>query len=135
MKLTRKDLAEVKFRAKGKWYNARQVDEFMDELTVAVEEAGRELSEVRSSAKLLTAQMEALREENEKLRAQLNESGKSKLSPAQRSENETPEERARLIEDIKALKALRARFLEAIRRDVAAFGEEAERFSLDDLLK
>lgn len=137
MKLTKKDLAEVKFRAKGKWYNARQVDEFLDELTVAVEEAGRELSEVRSSAKLLAAQLEALRTENEELRMQLDEKGsKPKFSPAKREQNETPEEeRARLIEDIKALRALRERFRETLARDIAAFGEEAKRFASDEVLK
>lgn len=130
MKLTKKDLADVKFRARGKWYDARQVDAFLDRLAVAVEERNRELLEVSSRARALAAQVDALRTENEKLRAQ-----KPRETPAAVPQPNSPEEFARLLEDIKALRAFRERFREAVEQDVAAFGKQVSRFSSEELLK
>ena len=42
MELTREALRAVEFRSRGQWYQARQVDQFIEELTVAVDQAQRE---------------------------------------------------------------------------------------------
>ena len=70
MELTREALRAVEFRSRGQWYQARQVDQFIEELTVAVDQAQRErdtlrqkLEEARSQSQELAARAAALEEE------------------------------------------------------------------------
>lgn len=123
MKLNTEALAQLKFRSKGKWYDGRQVDAFLDELTVAAAEWERELSAGdRRCAEL--------QEENRHLRAEL---------AAMQAQAKTPEtiaqERERLLADIKALRAFRERFRAAVEQDVEEFGEKARQFRSEELLK
>lgn len=46
MDLTKELLAGASFRAKGKWYAAQQVDAFLEELSVRLEEDSREREEL-----------------------------------------------------------------------------------------
>ena len=61
MDLTKELLAGASFRAKGKWYAAQQVDAFLEELSVRLEEDSREREELAEDAR-------ALRRENARLR-------------------------------------------------------------------
>ena len=49
MDLTKELLAGASFRAKGKWYAAQQVDAFLEELSVRLEEDSREREELRAA--------------------------------------------------------------------------------------
>lgn len=134
MKLAKQQVVDVEFRTKGKWYDAKQVDDFLDELTVATEAAEQELSEAHETARQLTLEVEALRKENAELRVKLEESAAQPSGGT--PERELPEqERARLLEDIKALRAFRERFREAVARDIETFSEETRHFASDDLLQ
>ena len=64
MDLTKELLAGASFRAKGKWYAAQQVDAFLEELSVRLEEDSREREELAEDAR-------ALRRENARLREEL----------------------------------------------------------------
>lgn len=123
MRLNTDALAQLKFRTKGKWYDGRQVDAFIDELTVAAAEWERELTagECRCAE---------LQEENERLREEL---------LTMRAQAESPEtltqERERLLSDIKALRAFRERFRVAVEQDVEEFSRKAKQFASEELLK
>lgn len=129
MELTKQALENVKFRSRGKWYDAGQVDAFLDELMVAAETAQRELTETRSRAKALSQQMEALQEEKQALLVKiqaLEEQGKETL--------EKKQERDRLIQDIKALRAFRETFRNAVEQDAASLSEQMKQLDSDKLL-
>lgn len=129
MELTKKALEDVKFRSRGKWYDGGQVDAFLDELAVAAETAQRELTETRSRGKALSQQVEALQEEKQALLVKiqaLEEQGKETL--------EKKQERDRLIQDIKALRAFRETFRNAVEQDAASLSEQMKQLDSDKLL-
>lgn len=129
MELTKQALENVKFRSRGKWYDAGQVDAFLDELMVAAETAQRELTETRSRGKALSQQVEALQEEKQALLVKiqaLEEQGKETL--------EKKQERDRLIQDIKALRAFRETFRNAVEQDAASLSEQMKQLDSDKLL-
>lgn len=123
MKLNTEALAQLRFRARGRWYDGRQVDAFIDELTVAAGEWERELLE---SDRKLTE----LQEENAALRAELAALREREQQPAPAAQ-----ERERLLADIKALRAFRERFRAAVEHDVEHFGEQAKQLASEELLK
>ncbi len=51
MELTRQVLDDVKFETKGRWYNADQVDEFLEELAESVEQAQAEVARLRQEVR------------------------------------------------------------------------------------
>ena len=51
MDLTKELLAGASFRARGKWYAAQQVDAFLEELSVRLEEDSREREELAEDAR------------------------------------------------------------------------------------
>ena len=119
MKLTKQAIDTVKFRSRGKWYHAGQVDAFLEELLVAVDETERELAEGKSMVRVLTGQLESLQGENAQLRGRAEEARTS---------------RDRLIQDIKALQDFREAFRASIERDAASVAEQLKGFSSDKLL-
>lgn len=121
MKLESEALKQLQFRSKGKWYDGRQVDAFLDELMTAVTQNEEERNETLDK-------LAQLQTENDDLRRRVEE-----LTAAQLPE--TPEqERQRLLDDIKALRAFRERFRAAVEEDVSQFAAQARRFSSDELL-
>ena len=60
MELTREALRAVEFRSRGQWYQARQVDQFIEELTVAVDQAQRERDTLRQKLEEARSQREEL---------------------------------------------------------------------------
>lgn len=120
MELTREALAQVKFRTRGQWYDALQVDQFIEELMAAADRQEEESRLLREEwmARLAQATEEAqgLRE---RLRA-LERGSRAARSPAQGETQPLEEERDQLIADIKALRRFRESFREAVRRDAQA---------------
>ena len=120
MELTREALAQVKFRTRGQWYDALQVDQFIEELMAAADRQEEESRLLREEwmARLAQATEEAqgLRE---RLRA-LERESRAARSPAQRETQPLEEERDQLIADIKALRRFRESFREAVRKDAQA---------------
>ena len=120
MELTREALAQVKFRTRGQWYDALQVDQFIEELMAAADRQEEESRLLREEwmARLAQATEEAqgLRE---RLRA-LERESRAARSPAQGETQPLEEERDQLIADIKALRRFRESFREAVRKDAQA---------------
>lgn len=150
MELTREALRAVEFRSRGQWYQARQVDQFIEELTVAVDQAQRErdtlrqkLEEARCQREELAARAAALEEEAQALAqetAALEEAlaGQPKRPAWEERQHRVLEdlsaERDQLIADIKALRQFRESFREAVRKDAQALLEQAEGLPSEKLL-
>ena len=134
MELTREALAQVKFRTRGQWYDALQVDQFIEELMAAADRQEEESCLLREEwmARLAQATEEAqgLRE---RLRA-LERESRAARSPAQGETQPLEEERDQLIADIKALRRFRESFREAVRRDAQALLEQAENLGSENML-
>lgn len=120
MELTREALAQVKFRTRGQWYDALQVDQFIEELMAAADRQEEESRLLREEwmARLAQATEEAqgLRE---RLRA-LERESRAARTPAQGETQPLAAERDQLIADIKALRRFRESFREAVRKDAQA---------------
>lgn len=150
MELTREALRAVEFRSRGQWYQARQVDQFIEELTVAVDQAQRErdtlrqkLEEARCQREELAAKAAALEEEAQALAQE-----KAALEEALAAQPKRPAweerqhrvledlsaERDQLIADIKALRQFRESFREAVRKDAQELLEQAEGLPSEKLL-
>lgn len=134
MELTREALAQVKFRTRGQWYDALQVDQFIEELMAAADRQEEESRLLREEwmARLAQATEEAqgLRE---RLRA-LERESRAARSPAQGETQPLEAERDQLIADIKALRRFRESFREAVRKDAQALLEQAEGLPSEKLL-
>lgn len=134
MELTREALAQVKFRTRGQWYDALQVDQFIEELMAAADRQEEESRLLREEwmARLAQATEEAqgLRE---RLRA-LERESRAARSPAQGNNQPLEAERDQLIADIKALRRFRESFREAVRKDAQALLEQAEGLPSEKLL-
>lgn len=117
MELTKEALAQVKFRTRGQWYDALQVDQFIEELMAAADRQEEESRLLREEwmARLAQATEEAqgLRE---RLRA-LERESRAARTPAQGETQPLEAERDQLIADIKALRRFRESFREAVRKD------------------
>lgn len=150
MELTREALRAVEFRSRGQWYQARQVDQFIEELTVAVDQAQRErdtlgqkLEEARSQREELAAKAAALEEEAQALSQE-----KAALEEALAAQPKRPAweerqhrvledlsaERDQLIADIKALRQFREDFRAAVEGDARAFLEKASTLASEEVL-
>ena len=134
MELTREALAQVKFRTRGQWYDALQVDQFIEELMAAADRQEEESRLLREEwmARLAQATEEAqgLRE---RLRA-LERESRAARTPAQGENRQLEAERDQLIADIKALRRFRESFREAVRKDAQALLEQAENLGSENML-
>lgn len=120
MELTREALAQVKFRTRGQWYDALQVDQFIEELMAA---ADRQEEESRLLREEWMARLAQATEEAQTLRERLHaleRESRAAGSPAQGENRQLEEERDQLIADIKALRRFRESFREAVRKDAQA---------------
>lgn len=138
MKLTKKTLEDVRFRSRGRWYDGEQVDSFLEELTVAVDEAERDLEKAGREVSSQREELEALRAENLRLRQEL-DSLRAQAAPDSREARrqvcrELSRERDSLIQDIKALRRFREAFRESVERDAAALSRQAKELGSDQLL-
>lgn len=120
MELTREALAQVKFRTRGQWYDALQVDQFIEELMAA---ADRQEEESRLLREEWMARLAQATEEAQGLRERLHaleRESRAARSPAQGETQPLEAERDQLIADIKALRRFRESFREAVRKDAQA---------------
>lgn len=134
MELTREALAQVKFRTRGQWYDALQVDQFIEELMAAADRQEEESRLLREEwmARLAQATEEAqgLRE---RLRA-LERESRAARSPAQGETQPLEEERDQLIADIKALRRFRESFREAVRKDAQELLDQVGNLASENML-
>lgn len=134
MELTKKALEDVKFRTRGRWYSADQVDAFLDELAVSADEADREWRKARNTVRALEEQVDKLRDENVRLWKQVQELKNLRQPPKPEVSRELEQERDGLIRDIKALKKFRETFCEAVERDAASLTEQLKDMDSHKLL-
>ena len=134
MELTREALAQVKFRTRGQWYDALQVDQFIEELMAAADRQEEESRLLREEwmARLAQATEEAqgLRE---RLRA-LERESRAARSPAQGETQPLEAERDQLIADIKALRRFRESFRQAVEEDAQSLLRQVEGLPSEKLL-
>ena len=116
MELTRQVLDDAKFETRGRWYNADQVDAFLDELAAAIEGSRQEA--------------DRLRQEVQALKGKLQQAGK----PAPQHGPSPAEERARLLEDVRVLKQFREQFRQAVEQDAPRLLQQARHLDSDKLL-
>lgn len=125
MELTKKALDDVKFRTRGRWYSAEQVDAFLEELAVCADESEREWKALTAKVHDLESQVENLREENVRLWKQTQElKAAVKSAPKADPLNDLKQQRNELINDIKALKKFRETFKAAVERDAKSLNEQ-----------
>lgn len=138
MELTKKALEDVKFRTRGRWYDGRQVDEFLDKLAVAADQAERDWQKAQNTLFALKEQAEDLREENVRLQ-KLTEELKNTPPPSAKSPlrdlADLEREKNRLLQDIKALRKFREAFREAVEKDAGELAEKAKALDSDKLLQ
>lgn len=120
MELNRQVLDDVKFETKGRWYNADQVDEFLEELAESVEQAQAEVARLRQEVRGLKGEIRTVRAEKSQL-----EHGR---------DEGLEQEQARLLEDVKALKQFREQFRRAIEQDARQLLDQARTLGSDRLL-
>ena len=120
MELNRQVLDDVKFETKGRWYNADQVDEFLEELAESVDQAQVETARLRQELRGLKSEVRTLRAE------------KSQLE--HRHDYELEREQARLLEDVKALKQFRDQFRRAVEQDARQVLDQVRSMGSDRLL-
>lgn len=120
MELNRQVLDDVKFETKGRWYNADQVDEFLEELAESVEQAQAETAHLRGELRGLKSEIRTLRAEKSRLEHQ--------------HDYELEREQARLLEDVKALKQFREQFRKAVEQDARQVLEQVRSMGSDRLL-
>lgn len=134
MELTKKALEDVKFRTRGRWYSAEQVDDFIEELAASAEKAERDWQSLNRKVEDLTDKIESLREENVRLWQQTQQlRAEVKSAPKCDPNSELKAEREQLLSDIKALKKFRQSFCEAVERDAASLKDrltELESFKM-----
>lgn len=134
MELTREALAQVKFRTRGQWYDALQVDQFIEELMAAADRQEEESRLLREEWMAWLAQAtEEAQGLRERLRA-LERESRAARSPAQGETQPLEEERDQLIADIKALRRFRESFREAVRKDAQALLEQVGNLSSENML-
>lgn len=147
MKLTKQALTSVRFRTRGRWYHAGQVDAFLEELLVAVDEAERSMEEHKNIVRTLTKQLEESKEEVSRLQQQAAdfqqnaEQAKAALKKEAQAAaerkllcRELERERDRLIQDICALQDFREEFRTSIQRDADSLTEQIKDLGSDKLL-
>lgn len=129
----------ARFQAKGKWYLAQDVDRFLEELTVLLEEDSREQTELSGRVRSLQEECQRLQGEADRLQKELEEQ-KAAPPPAPPAESrrqrcwELEAERDELIQDIKALLRFREEFRQAVQQDVEGILGQLDVLSSQKLL-
>ncbi len=131
MELNKKTLEEVRFKTKGKWYDGRQVDAFIDEIIASLDEleypdyapeeseaperidsAEIELAAARAAMSGDEMKLRDLRAEIERLTAQKDE----------------------LTRNISLLKSFKEQFKASVGKDIDEIKEKLDSFTSDALL-
>lgn len=133
MELTKDALRDISFRARGKWYRGEDVDGFLAELTVALDESEREKQELEDDVRHLERELHAAKEEAECLKQHLAETSQTP-SHQELVCAELEKERDELIENIKLLRRFREEFRDKVRDDAEALLKTIGRLPSDQLL-
>jgi len=120
MELNRQVLDDVKFETKGRWYNADQVDEFLEELADGVDQAQAEVSRLRQEVRGLKNEIRTVRAE--------------KSQWERRRDCDLEQEESRLLDDVKALRQFREQFRQAVEQDARQLLEQTRSLGSDRLL-
>lgn len=138
MELTKQTLQDVKFRARGKWYSAQQVDAFLEELTVSVDEAGREKACLEDETQRLKREISSIQAEKASLEQELQKLKETRKNDGGERQRkmcaELEQERDELIQDIKALRCFRETFREAVEHDARSLLEQTAALRSEKLL-
>ena len=139
MSHTKEAVQSARFLSKGKWYLAQDVDQFLEELTLRLEEDVREQES-------LSQRTQTLQEECQRLRGELAErdrqaaekaaqdQGTQERSAQERSLRELETQRDGLIQDIQALLRFREEFRRAVQQDVEGILGKLDALSSQKLL-
>ena len=127
MDLTKELLAGARFRAKGKWYAAQQVDAFLEELSVRLEEDSREREELAEDARALRRELAAAKAAPP-VEALLPEDPRLPVC------RDLERERDSLLQDIKALRRFRESFRQAVEEDAQSLLRQVEGLPSEKLL-
>ena len=128
-------LGRAQFRAKGKWYLAQEVDSLLEELSVCLEEDGREREALEGEARSLRQENARLAQEPQEARARLARWEETSQEARQRRVcQELERERDSLIGDIKALRRFRESFRQAVEEDAQSLLRRAESLPSEKLL-
>lgn len=146
----KKALEEVTFRARGKWYDGRQVDEFIEKMIVAAEQGRREIETLQREIQNMNWKLETLKQENAHLWQELNAAKSAALSqpapskpiPPEQPSPEQPsleqpsleQQRADLLQDIKDLRRFRDAFRKAVEKDAGALADSLRDMDSSKLL-
>lgn len=155
MELTKQALEEIRFRTKGNWYRSEEVDAFIEELTVSIDEAERQRDSLNAenrrlrqdleksgtqldSLRMELTKLQALRDEHEKAEAPIREAPAEPPSGTavhqKRVCEELEKERDELIEEIKLLRRFREEFRVSVERDAKTLLEQLQKLPSDTLL-
>ena len=135
MERVEETLKRASFSARGKWYLAAEVDQFLEELAVAQQEDTREREETEEK-------LRGLRRENVRLEKELKASQaalkrwkeQSSQERQRRVCQELERERDQLIQDIKALRQFRETFRDAVAQDAERLIKQMEELTSPQLL-
>lgn len=123
------------FRTRGRWYLAQEVDDFLDELAVSLEEDDRETEGLEEKARTLRQENARLEEELKDARNTLERWKERSTEESQRRVCwELEQERDRLIQDIKALRQFRETFRDAVAKDAEQVLGQVEELPSQKLL-
>lgn len=135
MDRTKETLKHVEFRTKGKWYLALEVDSFLDQLSVSLEEDARETEELEDKLRVSRQENARLEEELKEAQGKLERWKEQSAEERQRRVcQELEQERDLLIQDIKALRQFRESFRDAVAQDAERLIQQMEELVSSKLL-
>ena len=135
MDRTKETLNRAAFRTRGRWYLAVEVDDFLDELAVSLEEDTRETEELGEKVRTLRQEKAQLERELKESKNQLERWKEQSTEERQRRVcQELEQERDQLIKDIKALRQFRESFRDAVAQDAERLIQQMEELTSPKLL-
>lgn len=152
MELTKNSLESIRFKTKGKWYDAIQVDDFIDEVIEKATELNAEKD--KQDADMLQLQQEnyelkqELESQKQNVGASASESSNDPQKRIEELENENARlrsqaatgqsgleaEKSQLVEDIKVLRNFRDEFKKTLKSDAEKVIDKLNAMDSDDLI-
>lgn len=141
MEFSIEELENLKFKTKGKWYSAVEVDAAIDKLSVSVQEILQENADLlKENSKLkdnseLLARADKSEKEISALKEQIKTKASSNTIEHQRKVCEELEaHRDELINDIKTLRQFRDNFKKVIQSDIDSMSLKLRELEADEIL-
>lgn len=127
-------IERVQFRTRGKWYLAQQVDSFLEELSVRVDQESRERDSLEREAGTLREEKAHLEVELREAVSRLVQQEAPPQKPPQPSAQELEQERDGLIQDIKALRQFRDSLCRQVAQEAQTLLRQVEELSSQKLV-